>query len=88
MNRLFIAVDGNSLMHRAFHAIGGLTDGEGNPTNALYGFTGMLLKVLLEREPSHLAVAFDMYNDVSPEAFEAYKGAKADRRCPAPSFRA
>ncbi len=77
MNRLFIAVDGNSLMHRAFHAIGGLTDGEGNPTNALYGFTGMLLKVLLEREPSHLAVAFDMHGPTfRHEAFEAYKGTR------------
>ena len=61
MNRLFVAIDGNSLMHRAFHAIAELDDGQGNPTNAVYGFTGMLLKVLREYEPSHLAVAFDMH---------------------------
>ena len=39
MNRLLIAVDGNSLMHRAFHAIARLDDAQGEPTNALYGFT-------------------------------------------------
>ena len=35
MNRLFVAIDGNSLMHRAFHAIAELDDGQGNPTNAV-----------------------------------------------------
>lgn len=77
MNRLFIAVDGNSLMHRAFHAIGGLDDGHGNPTNAIYGFTGMLLKVLADRKPTHLAVAFDMHGPTfRHREFEAYKGTR------------
>lgn len=77
MNQLLVAVDGNSLMHRAFHAIGDLDDGHGNPTNAIYGFTGMLLKVLLEREPSHLVVAFDMHGPTfRHEAYDAYKGTR------------
>lgn len=77
MNQLLIAIDGNSLMHRAFHAIGELDDGHGNPTNAIYGFTAMLLKVLLAHEPSHLVVAFDMHGPTfRHEAYEAYKGTR------------
>ena len=77
MNRLFVAIDGNSLMHRAFHAIAELDDGKGNPTNAIYGFTGMLLKVLKDYEPSHLAVAFDMHGPTFRHlAYEAYKGTR------------
>jgi len=77
MNRLLIAVDGNSLMHRAYHAIGDLDDGHGNPTNAIYGFTGMLLKVLTEREPSHLVVAFDMHGPTfRHEQYAQYKGTR------------
>lgn len=77
MQRLLIAVDGNSLMHRAFHAIGDLDDGQGNPTNAMYGFLSMLIKVLLDRNPSHLAVAFDMHGPTfRHEAYDAYKGTR------------
>ena len=77
MNRLFVAIDGNSLMHRAFHSIAELDDGQGNPTNAVYGFTGMLLKVLREYEPSHLAVAFDMHGPTFRHlAYDAYKGTR------------
>lgn len=77
MQRLLVAVDGNSLMHRAFHAIGGLTDAGGNPTNALYGFTSMLLKVLLDFNPTHLAVAFDLHGPTfRHEAYADYKGTR------------
>lgn len=77
MNRLLIAVDGNSLLHRAFHAIGELDDAQGRPTNAIYGFTAMLLKVLADRAPSHLAIAFDMHGPTfRHEQFEAYKGTR------------
>lgn len=77
MNRLLIVIDGNSLMHRAFHAIGDLDDGRGNPTNAIYGFAGMLLKVLAAHEPTHLAVAFDMHGPTfRHERYAAYKGTR------------
>ena len=78
MNPLLIAVDGNSLMHRAFHAISsGLSDDRGNPTNAIYGFMGMLLKVLLERRPTHLAIAFDLHGPTfRHEFYEDYKGTR------------
>ena len=48
MNDIFLLVDGNSLMHRAFHALPVMDNGEGMYTNALYGFLNMLLKVIKE----------------------------------------
>lgn len=59
MKRL-ILIDGNALVHRAYHALPKtFTDKNGRPTNAIYGFTSMLLKVIDELKPNYLAVAFD-----------------------------
>ena len=55
-----IAIDGNSLMHRAYHALPPMTTRAGTPTGALHGFISMLLK-LIERNPDYLVVAFDMH---------------------------
>ncbi len=52
-------IDGNSYVYRAFYAIKGLTNSKGFPTNAIYGFTTMLLKILREKKPDAIAVAFD-----------------------------
>jgi len=52
-------IDGNSYFYRAFHAIKGLTNSKGTPTNAVYGFTTMILKILRERKPDALAIVFD-----------------------------
>ena len=54
-----LVIDGNSLIHRAFHAIPLLSTTEGLPTNAVYGFTNMLLKILNDIQPKWVAVAFD-----------------------------
>ena len=54
-----ILVDGNSLVHRAYHALPPLTTVSGQQTNAVYGFTTMLLKLMEQEEPALLAVAFD-----------------------------
>lgn len=54
-----MVVDGNSLVHRAFHAIPPLSTTTGLPTNAVYGFTSMLLKALAEHKPDIVLVAFD-----------------------------
>ncbi|MBO8138280.1 MAG: DNA polymerase I [Desulfotomaculum sp.] len=54
-----IVVDGNSLAYRAFHAIPLLTTTKGLITNAAYGFTNMLYKILKEEKPGLAAVAFD-----------------------------
>ena len=57
---LLILVDGHSLVHRAFHAVpAGFMTSQGEPTNAVFGFTSMLLKVLDDVRPTHCAVAFD-----------------------------
>ncbi len=57
-NPLFLIVDGNSLMHRAYHALPPM-DADGVPTNAVHGFLMMLLKVLQTYEPAYCAAAFD-----------------------------
>ncbi len=58
MKDIFLLVDGNSLMHRAFHALP-LMDADGVYTNAIYGFLSMLLKVIREERVHYLAVCFD-----------------------------
>ena len=57
---LLVLVDGHSLVHRAFHAVpAGFMTSRGEPTNAVFGFTSMLLKVLEDLRPEFCAVAFD-----------------------------
>jgi DNA polymerase-1 len=73
-----IAVDGNSLMHRAFYALPAMTTREGFPTNALHGFLNMLLK-LAERKPDYLVVAFDMHGPTfRHEQYAAYKAGRRE----------
>lgn len=59
MNNLFLIIDGNAILYRAYHAIPMLTKSDGQPVNAIYGFLGMLLTLIQEQKPSHIAVAFD-----------------------------
>src|SRR5512139_3015598 len=56
--RLYL-IDGSSYIFRAFFAIGHLSNSRGTPTNATYGFTQMLLKVLKDHQPDFVAVVFD-----------------------------
>ncbi|MHB8572155.1 MAG: DNA polymerase I [Candidatus Dormibacteria bacterium] len=53
-----VLLDGHSLIYRAFFALPGMSTAKGEPTNAVYGFTAMLILVLAER-PDHLAVCLD-----------------------------
>ncbi len=55
----FIILDGNSLLNRAYYAIPLLSNGQGVFTNAVYGFTNMLFRIIDEYKPCYLAVAFD-----------------------------
>lgn len=55
-----VLIDGNSLLYRAFFALPPLTNAQGEVTNAAYGFTTMLLKILDEEQPDLIAVAFDL----------------------------
>ena len=72
--RIFL-IDGTAFAFRSFYAIRtGLTDTKGRPTNAVYGFTRILLKLLREHAPTHIAVAFDAGGTTfRDEMFEAYK---------------
>ena len=52
-------IDGNSYIYRAFYAIRNLSTSSGLPTNAVFGFANMLMKVVKEKAPDRLAIAFD-----------------------------
>jgi len=52
-------VDGSSYIYRAYHAIQGLSNSQGLPTNATFGFTRMLIKLLEDRKPEYLIMLFD-----------------------------
>jgi DNA polymerase-1 len=74
----FIAIDGNSLMHRAYWALPSMTAKSGVPTGAIFGFVNMLLK-LLPYEPSHLVVAFDMHGPTfRHEDYDEYKAGRKE----------
>src|SRR5512138_749369 len=65
-------IDGSGFIFRAYHAIPHLSTTKGVPTNAVYGFTTMLLKSLREHEPTHVALVFDagrksFRNDIDPQ---------------------
>ncbi len=57
--KLFL-LDGSFYAYRSFYALKGLTTSRGQPTNAVYSFTAMLIKLLREEKPDYLAVAFDL----------------------------
>src|ERR1700688_3456369 len=52
-------IDGSSYIYRAYYAIRHLSSPSGHPTNAIYGFVQMLLKLIKDHDPKHLAVIFD-----------------------------
>ena len=84
MKDVFLLVDGNSLMHRAFHALP-LMDADGVYTNAVYGFLSMLLKVIKEENVQYLAVCFDEHGPTFRHT--VYADYKAGRRETPPELR-
>ena len=67
-------VDGSGYMFRAFHAIPPLSNSRGLPTNATFGFIRMLLKLLKDARPSHIAMVFDPPGKTfRDDLFESYK---------------
>jgi DNA polymerase I len=67
-------IDGTSQLFRAFFAIRGLTNADGLPTNAVFGFTSMLRKLLNEEKPEYVGVAFDLEGPTfRHERFADYK---------------
>ena len=74
---LFI-IDGSNNVYRSYFAIRGLTNSSGLATNAVYGFTQTLKKLLNDHNPDHIAVAFDIGR--SKTRHEAFADYKKDRR--------
>ncbi|MED4753515.1 DNA polymerase I [Brevibacillus choshinensis] len=74
----FVLIDGNSIANRAFYALPLLSTSAGLHTNAVLGFTTMLLKVLEEMKPTHIMVAFDAGKVVFRHSeYADYKGGRA-----------
>lgn len=74
MKRL-ILIDSHAIIHRAYHALPLLTSPSGLPTNAVYGFTTILLKILRELKPDYIAAAFDLpgatFRHIASERYKA-----------------
>ncbi len=60
ISQKLVIIDGNAIIHRAYHAVPPLTTKEGVLVNAVYGFATMLLKVWRDLKPTHLVVTFDV----------------------------
>lgn len=61
IKKSFFIIDGSSVMYRAFHAVpAGFSTSKGLPTNAVYGFTQSLRKILNDFKPTYVAIAFDV----------------------------
>ena len=58
-DKIIYLIDGTAYVHRAYHAIRGLSNSEGLPTNATFGFTRMLLKLIEDRHPRYAGMFFD-----------------------------
>ena len=73
-----VLVDGNNLLFRSYFATlysgGTMTNKEGFPTNALYGFVNMMNKIINEENPEYIAVAFDIGKTFRHEKYDYYKG--------------
>ena len=77
MSQRFVILDGSSLMYRAFYALPPLTDSQGRPTNAIFGFSNMLTKLLTELQPDKLVIAFDKGKTTfRTERYADYKGTR------------
>ena len=73
-----VLVDGHSLAYRAFHALpDDMKTSQGELTNAVYGFTSMLLNVLRDEQPTHIAVTFDKGRTFRHDIYPEYKAHRA-----------
>lgn len=77
MTKKLVLIDGNSIAYRAFFALPLLNNDKGVHTNAIYGFTMILMKILEDEKPSHLLVAFDAGKTTfRHETYKEYKGGR------------
>lgn len=77
--KTLLLIDGNAIMHRAFHAIPpNFRTKDGIPTNAVYGFMAMLLKCISDFQPTHIMICFDTPKPTfRKELFEQYQAHRA-----------
>jgi DNA polymerase-1 len=74
-----LLLDGHSLAYRPFFAlpVENFSTTDGQPTNAVYGFTAMLINVLRDEQPTHVGVTFDVSrSNFRPVAYEGYKATR------------
>lgn len=77
MSNKLVLIDGNSIIYRAFFALPLLNNDKGVYTNAVYGFTTMLLKILEEEKPTHMLVAYDAGKTTfRHHTYKEYKGGR------------
>jgi DNA polymerase-1 len=72
-------IDGNSYIYRAFYAIRNLSTSTGHPTNAIFGFTNMLLKIIRDFQPESIMIAMDSKEPTKRhKAYEHYKAQRPE----------
>ncbi len=77
LTKKLVLIDGNSIAYRAFFALPLLNNDKGIHTNAVYGFTMMLMKILEDEKPTHILVAFDAGKTTfRHKTFSEYKGGR------------
>ena len=85
MKKLLL-IDANSLIHRCFHALPPLTSPSGEPINAIYGLSSILLKILRDHQPEYVAAAFDRpeptFRDSMYKEYKAQRPPTADTLVP------
>lgn len=78
----FVIIDGFAILHRAYHALPILTTKRGSPINAVYGLVSMILRVITDLKPTHIAVCYDRPEETfRKKAFKLYHAnrPKADK---------
>jgi len=78
MSKTILAIDGNSILNRAFYGVKPLTTSDGRPTNALFGFINIILKQLDAVKPDAACIAFDLKEPTFRH--KQYDGYKANRK--------
>lgn len=77
IKKKLVLIDGNAIIHRAYHALPPLTTKSGELVNAVYGFSSVLLKVLNDLQPDYIAASFDLREETfRHKEFKEYKATR------------
>lgn len=78
LKKTLVLLDAHAIIHRAYHALPEFLSSKGEPTGALYGLSSMLMKIIADLKPDHIAACYDLpQKTFRHEAYEAYKGTRA-----------